>query len=169
MILGKNELPGAVIGERVFLLPDPPKEETEYGLHIPEVAQLRPFTGVLIDAGLKALDQLYDQGIEIGDHVWWGKFAGVIQEWDHIIEDGNKPCSEHRWARVPTTRDRTSNYTCDTCGAKRTIESLIVANVEDIQVSVELGQRRRDGRTKYRRGVTKDTEATQHVIEREGD
>jgi len=166
-VLEKDELPGAAIGDRVMLLPDPPKEETDYKIHIPDIAQHRPSTGVLLDAGLSARDKLHDHGIEIGDHVMWGKFAGVIYEWDHIHKHGKKPCDEHQWARIPSPRDRVQAGQCEKCEAVRWTECIILANVDDIQVSVELMQRRCSGQVKYVKGATADG-ATCHTIEREG-
>jgi len=165
MICERDVFPVAPVGERVLLLPDPPAEETEGGLHIPDVAKHKPYAGTLVDAGLQAMDKLYDNGIELGDHVWWGKFAGVIEEWDHIVEDGDVACSGHSWDRKAAPRILTSAFECSTCHATRLIEPLIVANVDDLLGSVELAQRRRRGRVKYERGACEDG-ATQHYIER---
>lgn len=166
-VLEKDELPGSAIGDRVLLLPDPPMEESEYGLIIPDIAQHRPCTGVLLDAGLSALDKLYDQGVAIGDSVIWGKFAGVIWEWDHIHEDGRHVRCEHQWARVASPRDRVAAHRCERCAAIRWVECVILANVDDIQASVGLGERRRTGTMRVTRAQTPDG-VTQHIIEREG-
>lgn len=167
-VLEPDELPGAAIGERVLLLPDPPKEETDYKIHIPDIAKVRPNTGRLLAAGLGALDKLYDQGIEIGDDVIWGQFAGVIWEWDHVKDYGAKPCKdEHQWARIPAPRDRVSAAKCEKCGTTRWTECVILANVDDIQASVNLGHRIRSGIVNYKRGQTAEG-ATQHFIDRKG-
>jgi co-chaperonin GroES (HSP10) len=167
MILKNGELPSAAIGDRVMMLPEPPKQESEYGIVIPGVAQHRPSTGILLDAGLAALDKLYDNGIEIGDKCWWGQFAGVIYEWDHITEYG-KFCDEHSWERRPSPRDRTSAHECSRCGCKRLIEPIILVNVDDIQTSEELAERRRAGKVRYKRGVGPEKQ-TVHYLEREGE
>jgi len=165
-VLEPDELPGAPIGDRVLLLPDPPLEESERGIIIPGVAQHRPNTGKLIGAGLSALDRLHDQGIEMGDAVIWGQFAGVIWEWDHVKEYSKKPCAgDHRWERAPSPRDRVSAKVCDNCGTTRWIEFVLLANVDDIQSSVDLEQRRRNGVVGYKRGKTAEGQ-TMHFIER---
>lgn len=166
-VLGPDELPGAPIGERVLLLPDPPKEETDYKIHIPDIAKVRPNTGKLLAAGLQAMDKLHDNGIGIGDDVIWGQFAGVIWEWDHIKDYGDKPCkTEHHWVRDKSPRDRVTAALCERCGTTRWTECVILANVDDIQSSVNLGKRLRSGEVKYTRGKTADG-STCHFIERE--
>lgn len=167
-VLAKDELPGAPIGDRVLLLPDPPKEESEYGLIIPDLAKVRPNTGILLAAGLQAADKLHDHGLKIGDPVIWGQFAGVVWEWDHIHADGNRDCAQHRWCRMASPRDRVAAHRCELCEAVRWIECVLVANVDDIQASVGLGERLRDGSMRQVRGVTSDGR-TQHVIERNGE
>jgi len=163
-VLGIDELPAAPIGDRILLLPDPPKEETEYRIHIPDIAKHRPNTGTVLTAGLAARDKMHDNGIEIGDSVVWGQFAGVIYEWDHIKSPGTKKCAEHNWERSPSPRDRVTAAKCE-CGAVRWTECLILANVDDIQASVGLEKRIRAGAVKVTRG--KNTEGqTNHFIER---
>lgn len=164
-LCAKDEMPGAPIGDRVLLLPDPPLEETEYRIHFPDSAKVRPNTGTLLAAGLTALDKLHDHGIAIGDAVIWGQFAGVIWEWDHLQEAGKKPCAEHQWERGPVPRDRVSASICELCKAVRWTECVILANVDDIQASVGLGDRLRAGEVKYKRAAT-EAGATQHIIER---
>jgi co-chaperonin GroES (HSP10) len=151
-----------------LLLPDPPKEETEYKIHIPDIAKVRPCTGKVLAAGLTAMDKLYDHGIEISDEVIWGQFAGVVWEWDHIKEYGKIPCVypvEHSWTRAPSPRDRVTAAVCETCKTTRWTECVILANVDDIQASVDLGERKRNGVVAYRLG--KDSEGkTTHFIDR---
>lgn len=163
-VLGPDELPAAPIGDRVLLLPDPPQEETEYKIHIPDIAKHRPCTGTVLSAGLGARDKLHDNGIELGDSVIWGQFAGVIYEWDHIKDKGTGKCATHSWSRAPAPRDRVSAAKCE-CGAVRWTECLILANVDDIQASVGLEKRFRSGSVKVTRG--RDAEGrTNHIIER---
>lgn len=163
----KGHLPAAPVGDRVLLLQDPPMDKTEYGIIIPDEGKLRPSTGVLLSAGLAALDKLYDNGIEMGDHVMWGKFAGVIYEWDHLLNEPKNPCEEHNWTRGKNPRDRTAAHTCDVCGADRLVECVILANVDDIQCSVGLEERKRAGAVRYKRAQREDNGATQHIIIRE--
>lgn len=164
-----GELPGEAIGERVLLLPEPPKAEAERGIFIPELAQKRNSEGKLLAAGLKALDRLYDHGVQIGDHCIWGQFAGVLWEWDHIKEYSAKPCAidEHDWERRASPQDRTSAWECGKCKTTRWCEVVLLCNVDDIQASVDLGIRKRAGLVEYKRGQTADGQ-TQHFIDRKG-
>jgi chaperonin GroES len=164
-VLNKNELPVAPLGERILLLPDPPDELTDGGLHIPEIAQSRPFAGRVVAAGLKALDKLYDNETRIGDRCWWGKFAGVIEEWDHIVEDGKEACDAHSWERAPSPGDRIAAYSCRACSAVRWAEPLIVANVDDLLCNIDLADRLRSGAVDYVRAKLGDG-FTQHVVDR---
>jgi len=63
----------------VVRLPPPPVVKMIGALHIPEKFQEDPepkSEGVLIAAGLKALDTLRDHGYLLGDRVQIGRFAG---------------------------------------------------------------------------------------------
>jgi co-chaperonin GroES (HSP10) len=164
--LGLNDLPIQPLGERVAYRQNPPDEESEGGVVVPEVAQHKPFAGVLIAAGLQAMDKLYDMGVEIGDEVWWGKFAGVMEEWDHIVESGNKIGCKHDWARHIVKRYGTQGFKCATCGAVRWIEPIVVGNVDDIMGSVQLAERIRSGKMIVKRGQEKDSGRTTYFIER---
>ncbi len=54
------------------------------GLHIPDVAQGRiTHRGVLVAAGLAAMDRLYAYGVEVGHIVTFGRYAGT----DRTIEE----------------------------------------------------------------------------------
>ncbi len=53
------------------------EEKTSGGLYIPEVAKERvSHRGVLLSAGLAALDRLYSYGVEPGHIVFFGRYAG---------------------------------------------------------------------------------------------
>lgn len=163
----KDELPGSPVGDRVLLLPDAPQEESEFKIHIPDIAKVRPCTGTLLAAGLSAMDKLHDQGVKIGDSVIWGQYAGVIWEWTHIQKEG-RACLGHQWMRIPSPKDRASAAKCELCGAEQWTECVILANVDDIQASVELGDRIRAGAMSVVRGQTADLR-TQHFIKRDGE
>jgi co-chaperonin GroES (HSP10) len=161
-----DELPGEPMGDRVLLLPDPPLTEAERGICIPELAQKRNSSGKLLAAGLRAMDKLYDHGVNIGDDVIWGQFAGILWEWNHIKEYSAKPCKdEHDWERRAQPRDRVSAWECGKCKTTRWCEVVLLANVDDIQSSVDLGQRKRNGVVAVRRGKTAEGQ-TMHFIER---
>lgn len=49
---------------------------TEGGLAVPDEARRSENRGILVSAGLKAMDVLNDNCIELGDIIWFGRFAG---------------------------------------------------------------------------------------------
>lgn len=74
-------LPFTPVYKRVVVEPLKPEETTLGGIIIPEVAQQRANRGLLLGAGLGALDILASHGINLGDVVLFGKYAGVWEEW----------------------------------------------------------------------------------------
>jgi len=69
-------------GKVVLIFRMPSETRSAGGLYIPdEHAEPKP-TGVLVAAGLPARDVLSDALIEIGDIVWFGKYAG----WEKEVE-----------------------------------------------------------------------------------
>lgn len=165
-MLGPNQLPYSVVGDRVFLRMDPPKEQSEGGLYIPDEAKLRAFSGTVVDAGLIARDKLYDHGVSIGDHVLIAKFAGVIEEWDHVIEGPyDLPDDSYEWRRVPTKAGQLTKYECEKTKAIRVIEPMVVANGDDILGSINLARRLDAGEMNYERAETEDGR-TQHILNR---
>lgn len=166
MILEKDQLPAAPSGHRMLVKPFPPDEKAG-DLHIPDIAKMRPNMGLILSAGLNARDTLYDHGHELGDEVWWGKFAGVIEEWDHILTEGpgHRKCKEHDWARLANPGDRMSEWRCVGCSSVRRAEPVIVLNVDDILCNVSLQRRMESGAISITRGKTA-TGATQHVLDR---
>jgi len=168
MLLGPKDLPFAVSGERCLIAEKPPKERTVGGLYLPEKAKERYYSGRLLDAGLQALDKLYDNGFELGDEVEYGRYAGLREAWDHVIEgDHTLPEDAYDWRRdTEHSSDVCERYVCAKTKAVRVMESVIVINVDDIIASRELAARRRAGTVKRRRATTEDGR-TQHVFERE--
>lgn len=165
-MLGPNQLPYSVVGERCFVRVDPPKELSEGGLFIPDEAKIRSFSGKVIDAGLIARDRLHDHGLKIGDHVLFAKFAGIVEEWDHIIEGPTDlDSSAYDWKRLPSKSGELTKYECINTGAIRVIEPMVVLNVDDIIGSVELARRIDSGEIRYELAQTPDG-STQHVISR---
>lgn len=162
MIMGKGQLPAAPSGHRILVRPNPPDDKSG-DIHIPDIAKERPHTGVIIAAGLNARDLMHDHGHQIGDVIWWGKFAGVLEEWDHIIEDG-KPCKGHDWNRLPSFVDRVSEWKC-ACGSLRRAEPVAVVNADDILCNVSLQGRIEAGEVSITRGKT-STGTTQHYLDR---
>jgi co-chaperonin GroES (HSP10) len=166
MVLSKGQLPASPRGHRILCEPSPVKTETESGLVIPGIAQARPNTGRIIAAGLNALDAMYDHGDQIGDEVWWGKFAGVIEEWDRIVEEGEGHATcEHDWARRPSTGLNHGAWECEKCKSKRLASPLCVLNHDDILCNVSLRRRLESGNIAQARGKT-SSGSTQHFMDR---
>jgi co-chaperonin GroES (HSP10) len=163
MILKGDQLPGMPAHDLIMIQPDPVETETIVKLVIPELAQVRASSGRIVHAGLKARDQMYDNGHELGDRIWFGKYAGIWEEWDHITEPGKEDCT-HDWARAPNPGDRMQAFVCE-CGAKRLQEPVLVMNVADIKVNVSLEDRLRSGDMGIFYATTEDGR-TQHVIRR---
>ena len=74
---GIPPIPGLPMGKTILVFRIPPQEKTAGGLFIPETEQGEQEVGVLLAAGLGALDILKAALIEIGDVVWFGRFAGT--------------------------------------------------------------------------------------------
>jgi co-chaperonin GroES (HSP10) len=165
--LGPGELPIQPLGERVAYRQNPPDEVTEGGIIIADIAQHKPFAGVLIAAGLQALEKLHDMGVQLGDEVWWGKFAGVMEHWDHIVELGKTThAGPHSWSRIAAARHATHSFRCETCQAIRWIEPIVIGNVDDIMGSVQLAERLRAGTMIVKRGKEAGTGRTTFFVER---
>jgi co-chaperonin GroES (HSP10) len=149
-IFDMHELPFIPRGSKVLVKPDEPDGETVGGLVIPEMAKFRCSTGTVLAAGLAALDQMHDQGDEIGDRMVWGQLAGIWMEWDHIVATGKKKDCKHEgdWDRHPCTRDRTQAFACSVCGAIRWQESILLMDVDDLQASENVADRLRSGALK---------------------
>ena len=163
MILGKGQMPAAVRGHRIMVKPAPPVQESDIIIK-PEAYEYLPNKGVVVAAGLNALDTMYDHGDLIGDEVWWGKFAGVIEEWDHVIEEGAVKCNEHGWTAVASGQKNNRRWQC-VCGAIRLAEHMLVMNVDDLLANVSLERRLESGEVAIKRGKTPDGR-THHYIDR---
>ena len=168
MILNLNELPAEPEADRILVRPEQPRMETDTGrLVIPETAATQAHAGTIMAAGLKARDIMYDNGQEIGDTIWYGQFAGVWEEWDHIVKAGKDPeCQHESWdyeASLKIFRGR--GYKCRECGALRQQEPLLFMNVGDILANVDKARRFRAGQMELVRRETQDGK-TCHLVER---
>lgn len=74
------ETPYLPIGKNVLIFRIPEEDRTAGGLYIPDTNKEPKSQGVLLAAGLGALDILADHLVEIGDLVWFGKYAGWESE-----------------------------------------------------------------------------------------
>lgn len=166
-MLGPNDLPFAVSGHRTLIVEKSADERTRGGLYVPDTCKERYFSGRLVAAGLTALDQLYDQGYQLGDDVEFGRYAGLREAWDHVVEgDHTLPEDAYQWQfDRDVSTDACKVYTCAKTGAVRKVESVIVLNVADLIASVQLARRLSSGEMRYVHGITREGR-TQHVLRR---
>jgi len=169
--------PAHPLGERVFIRPLPVQQTTEGGLAIADVAKERAFAGILLAVGDQAADRLYDLGVELGDEVWYAKYAGLIEEWQHIIAPGTDPSCPHdstwdfvpkddpRWSAVKVQDPDMQLRACRSCGAAKLSERVILATVDDLLCDVDVQARLERGELKRERRETEDG-ATRYFIVR---
>jgi chaperonin GroES len=67
-------------GKVVLVYRLPAEERTAGGLVIPAQAEEAKSMGILVAAGLAARDEMHDALIDLGDVVWFGRFAGYEKE-----------------------------------------------------------------------------------------
>lgn len=94
----------------------PEADRTAGGLFIPETSQAPRDRGVLLAAGLKAMDELFTNGYELGDVVVFAKYAGADmtvkekqgQSPDQllVLKAGDLLCSEGLAKRLDTGQTR---------------------------------------------------------------
>jgi co-chaperonin GroES (HSP10) len=80
-------------GDRILVREMPAESVSEGGIHKAEKAIERLFGGWIVSAGDKALDVMYDGGDEIGDMILYAKYAGVVNEWKHIVGPDDPKCA----------------------------------------------------------------------------
>jgi len=106
------DYPAAPMGKNVVIWRIRPEEKTAGGIFIPEAHKGVKSRGILLDAGLAAMDVLADNLIEIGDEVYFGQWAGR----DRAIEENRQ--------------------------AAKVADALLECKVEDITASVDAKERR---------------------------
>jgi len=174
-----KDAPAHPLGERVLVREFPVEAETEGGLALADVAKQHYYAGTLVAVGDQAADKLYDIGVEIGDEIWYAKYAGIVEKWQHIVADGNDPNCVHdsAWEFVPKddpawktciTGEPNENMelrACRTCGAKKLSERVILLSVDDLALDVDLQVRLERGEVQRVRDV--DSEGrTRYVLKR---
>lgn len=157
-----KKAPFAPIGERVLIRQRPPETMSRI-IHIPQSAQERPEEGILIAAGDDAADMLFDHGIDQNDHIFYGRHAGLLEEWSHEIAEGES--HDHDWTICPVEIERARAWSCD-CGAIKVTEPMVVMNRKDVLGSVDLQVRLETGQT-LRRIAHAENGATRFVTERQ--
>lgn len=169
--------PGHMFGDRILVREFPVESKTEGGIQKADVAKEHLFAGTIVAVGDQAADRLYDLGAEMGDEVWYAKYAGVIQQWQHIIKHGAQGCAhdarweyapkdDPAWAIVGEKNENTELRTCSGCGAIKLAERVIVMSVDDIHVNVDVLARFERGELVRKRGTNAETGATRYYVER---
>lgn len=79
-------------GDRILVRELAPESVTEGGIALADEGRQRCMAGNIIAAGERALDIMYDGGDEIGDLILYAKYAGVVQEWQHIVGPDDPKC-----------------------------------------------------------------------------
>lgn len=170
--------PGHPNGSRILVAPLPIAGQSEGAIITPDVAKTRPMAGHIIAVGDDAADKMYDRGHEIGDEVWYAKYAGVVEDWQHLIRPGlgGRCAHEGAWDFVPKDDVRwkmskrapdedVTLHSCRTCEALRIKERVIIMDMEDILLNVDLQVRIERGDVKRVR--SKDAEGrVRYVLER---
>lgn len=77
---GIPSAPYLPMGKNVLVFRLPSESRTSGGLYIAETAQEPKPMGVVVEAGLAARDVMADHLVEIGDIVWFARFAGWEKE-----------------------------------------------------------------------------------------
>lgn len=78
--MSKEAIPYGCAWKNVLIRRLQAEEKTAGGLYVPEEHRTVYSRGILLDAGLAAMDALADELIEIGDEVYFGFFAGRDRE-----------------------------------------------------------------------------------------
>jgi hypothetical protein len=111
--------------------------------------------------------------------VWYAKYAGVIQKWQHIVAEGSDHACKHggTWEFAPKDSpawsvvgsDPNENMelrSCRACGAAKLSERVIIMSVDDIHLNVDVLCRFERGELIRKRGTNTETGATRYYIER---
>jgi co-chaperonin GroES (HSP10) len=174
-----REAPGLPLGARVFVREFAAESKTEGGLDVAETAKERYFAGIIVAAGDQAADKLYDLGVELGDEIWFGKYAGLIQEWQHIVGRDNADClhdsaweyvtrDDKRWAGLGSKDDNRTLRACRSCGTLKLVERVLVMAVDDLCVDVDLQVRLERGEVVRKRGTDAEGRTRYYVERRHG-
>lgn len=166
--------PGHPLGERVLVRELPPAGVTEGGIAMAEEAMERLFAGEIVAAGDQAADVMYDAGQEIGDTILYAKYAGLIEDWRHIVGNDDPKCQhDGAWDRVPKrsatlaalgakadlaaekkwmlaggeSENRTLRE-CRACGTLMISDRVLVMSIDDIIMNVDLQERLESGAMK---------------------
>ncbi len=128
---GIPDTPYLPMGKNVLVFRLPNETKTAGGLWVPEAhAEPKPM-GVLVAAGLAAMDVLAESLIEVGDIVWFGRFAGWEKEIERDPEGTGKQILSMKEGDVlgsVDALDRVSSY------EMKRVESDSIPSMEHIYV-----------------------------------
>ena len=163
-VMEYGELPYQPSGSRVLVQIYPMNDKTQGGIVIPDSAKTNQFAGRILAGGLDALDKMIENDQRIGDDVLFAKFAGVVEELDHVVVKGNKDKCKHEWSRMDGGHNGRPAHKCK-CGAIRQMDGTVVLLIDDIILNVTQANRLRTGEVYIYLGVTADGKP-QHVFKR---
>lgn len=162
-----RDAPAHPLGERVLVKEMPPMETSEGGLILTAQEQERYFRGILIAVGDQAADKLCDLGVRLGDELHYGKYAGLVEEWQHLVGIEDDTCShdsvwdivprdDERWKVAGGWNDNVRLRSCRSCGVLKLTERIIALSVEDLIMDTNLQARLESGEAVRYRGQTAD-------------
>lgn len=160
-----HQAPAHPLGMRVLVKEIPPLEASEGGLILTPAEQERFFRGHLLAVGDQAADKLCELGVRLGDEVHYGKYAGLVEEWQHLVgvEDDtcphdsvwdHVPSDDARWAAAGGKNDNVRLRSCRSCGVLKITERIIALSVEDLIMDADLQARLESGESVRYRGET---------------
>lgn len=167
--------PAHPLGERVLVREFPVSSKTEGGLETPDVAKERYFAGILVAVGDQAADKLWDLGVEVGDEVWYSKYAGLVEEWHHVVGPDDPKCphdsawefvpkDDPRWGPVGEPNENMTLRACRSCGTAKLSERVIVMAADDICLDVDLQVRLESGEMERRRNIDGDGRTRYEIV-----
>jgi co-chaperonin GroES (HSP10) len=175
-----RKAPAHPMGARVLVREFPVGSKTEGGIDVAEIAKKRYMAGELIAVGDQAADKLYDLGCEIGDEVWYAQYAGLVEEWQHIVKDGNErgclhdgswdfvPKNDKAWTElVGEPNDNMQLRSCRSCTAIKLAERVLVLSVDDLILNVDVQARLERGDLTRMRGEDSEGRTRYYLVRSE--
>lgn len=107
------EIPYAPIGKNVLIWRIEGEEKTAGGLYVPETSKEVKSRGVLLAAGLAAMDIFADNLVEVGDEVCFAHYAGRERDAEKVVGGVSKRILECKAEDVLGSVDaikRSQNY-----------------------------------------------------------
>lgn len=92
-------------GKNVLVFRLPSETRTAGGLYVPEEHAEAKSNGILVGAGLEAMDVMLDALIELGDEVFFGRFAGWEKEFARDPEGKGRAILQMKIEDILGSRD----------------------------------------------------------------